>query len=65
MDDVHQALTWELSRRPSAGIPLDKAPDFRFFKTTAFGDTPSFWVLYSYDAENVYLHSIELAESSG
>lgn len=59
IDDVHEDLTWVLSRDPRLGEPLAVAPDFRLYTTTAIGDTPAFWVLYTFDAERVYLHSIE------
>jgi hypothetical protein len=61
MDDVHQAITWTLSRDPRVADPLEHFPDFRRFITTAIGDTPAFWVLYSFDETRVYLHSLELA----
>ena len=59
MDDVHRDITWTLSRDPRVGDPLDKAPDFRLYTTTAIGDTPAFWVLYTFDAERVYLYSLQ------
>jgi hypothetical protein len=59
MDDVYTAVAWALSRDPRLGEQLRVAPDFRVLTTTAAHDTPSFWILYTFDAEHVYLHSIE------
>jgi hypothetical protein len=64
IDEVHLAITWILARTPFAGTPLEVAPDFRVFETTAVGDTPAFWVLYTFDHEKVYLHSIEPVKGS-
>jgi hypothetical protein len=62
MDDVLSSITWALSNDPRAGEALEVAPDFRLFTTTAIGDTPVFWVLYTFDAERVYLHSLKEAK---
>lgn len=59
VDDVHEDLTWILSRHPREGKTLTFAPDFWLYTTTAIGDTPAFWILYTFDTERVYLHSIE------
>jgi hypothetical protein len=59
MDDVYQDITWTLSRHPRVGDPLPVAPDFRLYTTTAIGDTPAFWVLYTFDSDKVYLHSLQ------
>lgn len=64
IDEVHEALTWDLARRPSGGTPLDKFPDYRVYTTTEIGDTPAFWVLYSFDEYKVYLMSIEPVRST-
>jgi len=61
MDDVHQSITWTLSRDPRVGEPLEVAPDFRLFTTTPIGKTPAFWVLYTFDADCIYLHSLQEA----
>jgi hypothetical protein len=58
MDAVHQDITWKLSRQPAIGIILPFAPDFRLFTTKSIGETPAFWVLYTFDEERVYLHSL-------
>jgi hypothetical protein len=63
MDDVHQIITWTLSRQPMVGDALSFAPDFRLFTTTPIGKTPPFWVLYTFDAERVYLHSLQHVET--
>jgi hypothetical protein len=62
MDDVHQIITWTVSRNPRVGEPLEVAPDFRLFMTNAIGKTPAFWVLYTFDDEHVYLHSLQEAK---
>lgn len=59
IDDVQRAITWQLSRNPLIGTPLPMAPDFRVYETDSVGSTPAFWVLYSFDVNCVYLHSIE------
>jgi len=62
MDDVHSSITWALSNDPRTGEALEVAPDFRLFTTTAIGNIPAFWVLYTFDADRVYLHSLEEAK---
>jgi hypothetical protein len=62
MDYVYLDIAWRLSRDPRIGDSLDKAPDFRLYTTTAVGNMPAFWVLYTFDAERVYLHSIQRAD---
>ena len=47
---VHDAVTWELARRPEAGEPIMPDSAYRLYKTSAIGNTPSFTVLYLYDA---------------
>lgn len=59
MDDVYIGIAWSLSHDPRIGEQLRVAPDFRLLTTTAVDDTPAFWVLYTFDTENVYLHSLE------
>jgi len=58
IDEVQRRISWELSRIPRAGEPLEGAPDFRFFTTAPFEDVPTFLILYDFDEENVYLRSI-------
>lgn len=60
IDEVQRHISWELSRNPRGGEPLEDAPDFRFFTTTPFEDVPPFRVLYDFHEENVYLRSIAL-----
>lgn len=60
IDKVHFAITWELSRNPAqVGKPLESDANFRIFHTNAYGDIPSFRVLYSYDRDTVVLWSIQ------
>lgn len=61
IDDVQAIISWTLSRQPTIGLPIPFASDFRLFGTTAFKNVPAFWILYSLDAERVYLHSIQRA----
>jgi hypothetical protein len=63
LDDVQAALEWELANKPTTGEPLDFAPDFRRYTTKASVNTPTFHILYSFDENKVYLHSIHPAES--
>jgi hypothetical protein len=58
IDEVQRRASWELSRNPRVGEPLEDAPDFRFLTTSPFEDVPSFRILYDFDEENVYLRSI-------
>jgi hypothetical protein len=62
IDDVQAIISWTLSRQPTIGQPLLVAPDFRVFTTSPFQDMPAFWVLYTFDTERVYLHSIQVAQ---
>lgn len=59
---VHDAVVWEISRRPDAGEPIQPGSSYRVYRTTAMGNTPSFTVLYLFDPVNdpnhVYLHGI-------
>jgi len=59
MDEVFYAFSWALAKDPRLGTSLEQAPDFWLFETTEAGDTPAFWVLYSFDQQKVHLHSIE------
>jgi hypothetical protein len=58
MSDVHASIDWRLARDPLKATKLDG--ECYIFKTTPVGETPSFWVLYKYDASEhrVYLLSI-------
>jgi hypothetical protein len=58
LEATHEWLTWALANNPRLGKLLEVAPDFRAVMTPALEDTPSFWVLYTFDADKVYLHSI-------
>jgi hypothetical protein len=62
MDQVQASIGWELSRDPRAGEPREYAPDFHLFLTGEAGDTPAFYILYSYDTDKVYLHTIAIAK---
>jgi hypothetical protein len=62
MDDVHRSITWTLSRVARIGEPLEVAPDFSLFTTTPIGKAPAVWVLYTFEAERVYLHSLQEAQ---
>lgn len=63
IDDIQAIISWTLSRTPRIGEPLSIAPDFRVFTTSPAGKLPSFWVLYTFDGDRVYLHSIQPAVS--
>ena len=58
IDNVHEGITWVLSKNPSYGT-LVKNPirinENRIFHTTAIGKTPSFWVLYEIDLEKKHV----------
>jgi hypothetical protein len=58
MDEVHDAITWTLSRNPRVGQPLADFPDFWVFKTTGSYALPAFRVLYEFTGEAVILHAI-------
>ena len=64
MDEVYDSLTWDLSRNPRRDTALPKARDFYFFETNPTGNTPAFWVLYTFDENKVYIHSIEAVPNS-
>jgi len=59
MDEVHEWLTWTLTENPRVGEVDERAPDYRYLKTPARGDTPAFWIFYTFDQQNVNLLSIE------
>lgn len=61
LDDVQEIISWTLSRDARIGQPLPYAPDFRVITTSPIGSTPSFWVLYTFDTNHVYLHSLAIA----
>ncbi len=58
MPDIHAAIDWRLAHDPLKATKV--ADDHYVFKTTSVGNSPSFWVLYSYDevAHRVHLLSI-------
>ncbi len=58
VDAIVEEVFFLLSHTPWIGDPLRVAPDFRVLRTvTEYGQ--AFWVLYSYDNAQVYMHSIE------
>lgn len=59
LDEIHADLTWELSLHPAVGQPIAFALDFRLYTTVPTNDTPAFHILYSFDKNKVYLHSIQ------
>ena len=59
MEDVYESLCFTLAENPRQGTPLREAPSFRLYKTKSAGQTPAFWILFTFDSERVYLHSIE------
>lgn len=61
--DVHKATTDTLSVNPRAGTRLPVSDEYWVFTTECVEETPSFWVLYRFDAQNVYLASIKEAET--
>jgi hypothetical protein len=62
IDDLQAIIVWILSRQPTSGEPLAVAPDFRVFTTEQTATMPAFHILYSFDENNVYLHSIQKVE---
>lgn len=62
LDKLHITITYTLARHPRVGNPLEIAPDFRSLYIQARSETPAFWLLYTFDENNVYLHSLKLAE---
>ncbi|MEO8395905.1 MAG: hypothetical protein ABI700_23115 [Chloroflexota bacterium] len=58
-DDFYQAMTGKLSENPRIGDPLSYAPDFRLYTTVSTNDAPAFNILYTFDENKVYLHSIQ------
>lgn len=59
MDEVQALLVWELSNNPTLGNSLYFAPDFRLYETSRYEAMPVFYILYTFDENRVYLHSIE------
>jgi hypothetical protein len=58
MDIVQGQIAWNLSKRPTVGNRLEFVPDFWIYETTATQDHPAFTVLYTFDENKVYLHSL-------
>ena len=59
IDEVQRLLEWELTRNPNVGDQLPTALDFRTYRTPSHEDVPSFHILYSFDENTIYLHSIQ------
>lgn len=62
--EVRDAVAWALSRDPRLGTPIEQATDFRVYETTPSGDIPAYWILYTFDTQKVYLHSIQEVQDS-
>jgi hypothetical protein len=59
IDDLQIIIVWTLSRKPTSGEALAVAPDFRVFTTEPIANMPAFHILYSFDENFVYLHSLQ------
>lgn len=59
IEEVYSNLSLLLAMNPRLGIPLVQAPDYHIYQTDPLGNAPSFWIMYTFDTERVYLHSIE------
>jgi hypothetical protein len=59
IDDVYLELTWLLATQPRIGETLYFAPDFRLYQTPPHGQTPAFWIMYTFDDNHVRLYSIQ------
>jgi len=54
MSDVHRSITWRVGTDPIFGNSHQvRETNNYIYKTTGFGETPSFWVLYEVDFENM------------
>ena len=62
IDEVHRSLTTKLASNPRLGDRLKYSDEYWLYLTDAIEATPSFWVLYRYDAQYVYLASIKAAD---
>jgi hypothetical protein len=56
IDEVWEAICWDLCRDPVRGAALSSDSRFRITETDSYVSAmPSFWVLFSYDDDMVYL----------
>ena len=60
MDQVEAHLESELSENPRLGDLSPTSDDFRVYTTGAVGQTPAFWVTYTFDVNQIFLHSIKI-----
>lgn len=58
MADVLESIDWRLGALPQSGDVLTK--NFRIFRTSSFGTTPAFWVLYKYIEKEHQVHLIAI-----
>ena len=62
LDQVYDAIKERLLDKPSMGTPLKMPPDFRVYSTEPIadidGETQSFYFVYTYDLDHIYMHSI-------
>jgi hypothetical protein len=62
IDDVVDAACWLLAREPRAGQQLPDDPEYFILQTVSVGSTPSFWILYHFDADYIDLLAIGAAQ---
>lgn len=59
MESAYEAFSFALAESPRIGERMRQAPDFWIYTTKPVGEVPAFWILYRFDSDYVYLHSIE------
>ena len=58
MDYIYEASIEGLLDNPFDGKASNTLSDLRSYLTYPIGDTPTFWIYYSYDLDHIYMHSI-------
>lgn len=67
MADVHQSITWTLSKDPNRGeLVEEKSPgeQYRVYQTFPFGETPGFWVLYKVNWDKCWVTLLSIHPTS-
>ncbi len=60
IDDVWGGICWNLARDPFSGVPVPHEVEYKIFKSTAIGPTPSFWFLYKVEENKKIIRFISI-----
>ncbi|MEO8393325.1 MAG: hypothetical protein ABI700_10065 [Chloroflexota bacterium] len=59
IDELQEWISNTLPGNPRIGRPFKEDPELYVLTTPVLQDTPSFWVVYFFDENKIYLRSIE------